>query len=261
MNIVHARNVVVAAIYARTNNIRALVRGGFFAYIVVHAVDFNRRNDGSMYFRAVCGKLAYFGLLQLAVQRQRERARDRSRRHYYHVCFIALAFELGALVYAEPLLFVNYHKPQIFILYAIAYKRLCADDTACIAVLNVEHRFFFLPRVHRGAQKLCFYAQRLQDFDHSRIMLARKHFRRRHYSRLATALCGIKHCKQGDNGFSATDLALHKHIGELVRSQCRNNFPRGGNLFRSERIRQTFYKIVYNRRRRRVNEVAPIVFQ
>ena len=75
--------------------------------------------------------------------------------------FIALAFELGALIYAEPLLLVDDYQSQVGKNDILAEQRLSTHYAARRAVFDIEQRDVALLLGHRRAQELRPYAERL----------------------------------------------------------------------------------------------------
>ncbi len=65
--------------------------------------------------------------VQIAVNRQRQRARNGRRGHHQHVRMLALFHQLLPLLHAEAMLFVHDREPQFLELHVLFKQRVRAD--------------------------------------------------------------------------------------------------------------------------------------
>ena len=145
---------------------------------------------------------------EVAVDRQCERARDRSRRHVQHVRRAVLG-ERGSLLDAEPMLLVDDRDGEIGELDVALDQRMCADGDLRDAVRDLVADLLRSDRTreqHAPHPEL-----RAERFQRQEVLL-RERLRRRHQRALPARLHGPQKRIQGDDGLAGADVALQQAL-------------------------------------------------
>ena len=175
----------------------------------VHALPLVLRHDAGLDPLAPRRQLVDDGDVQIAVEDQRQRARNRRGRHHQHVGRFALAAQLGALAHAEAVLLVCDGQAQVPVFHALGDQRVGADDHVPLAagdglvgdaVLLLRQAPHQQPRLH---------AQRLQHRLRALVVLAGQHLGGSHQRRLIAAAHRKSDRAEGHGGLAAAHVALH----------------------------------------------------
>ena len=146
--------------------------------------------------------------IEIAVERHRERARNRRGGHEQHVWARTHFKHAGALHDSEPVLFVDDSQTQPPERYILLDERMGADSNACLPFRDIRKNLFAF-RLGQSPDKQAYpHAQRVEVLAQIGVMLLRQNFRRRHERALVAAIQRMKHRRNGDNGLAAPYIAL-----------------------------------------------------
>ena len=214
----------------------------------VHARALVLRHDARAHRLASRRQFIQNRYIQIAVQNQRKRSRNRRGGHHQHVDRFALLPQQRALAHAEAMLFIRHGKPQPMIVYALGNQRMRADRHIPFAVLDRLMRDFMLLRGQAAGQQPHFQAQRREDRLCSFIMLARQHFGGRHQRRLIARAAAHVDRAERYRRFAAAHIALHHARHRAIARQIAANLLQHAPLRAGGRKRKMIDKF---RKRRR----------
>ena len=149
------------------------------------------------------------GNIEVAVKRERQRARDRRRRHDEHVRARGPGGQLGPLADAEFVLLVDHDQRRPPHGFGREKQGVRADDDAGRGP-GVR---FFPPR--RGAQNHRD-AERVEELAEVVVMLLGEDLRGRHERRRLPGSHGGKHRGRRDDGFAAAHVAVQQAVHRLA---------------------------------------------
>ena len=107
--------------------------------------------------------LAHDRHVEIAVGRERERARDRRRGHDQHVGMQALRAQRRALQHAEPVLLVDDRQPELAERDVLLHERVRADHQVQRAAGELREQLAALPRRRAAGQQRDPEARRLEQ--------------------------------------------------------------------------------------------------
>ena len=183
-----------------------------------------RRIDHTVLDRQpVFRKLFDHGNIQIPVQDDRQRPRDRCRAHNKDMRIKPFCRQHFPLPHTEPMLFIGHNKGKIFIFHFFLDQRMRSDDKICFPRRDPGISLSFFLCGHRSGQQ--FRSQGNPIFQkHMRdifIMLPSQHFCRSHQRRLKSVQSCIKHGEQCDDRLSRSYVSLHQpghhmHTGHIL---------------------------------------------
>ena len=171
--------------------------------------------------------------LEVAVDGERDGARNRRRRHHQQVRRQPVG-SLGAqpvsLLNTEPVLFVDDDHAEPLELHRLLQQRVRADDDARIAARDLVAHLPLLLRRHGpgqqrdarravGAAQLARHRQRPEDISDGPSMLGGKDFRRRQQCALVSGVDHLQHGQHGDDGLARAHLTLQHAVHRPARRQ------------------------------------------
>ncbi len=163
---------------------------------------------------------------QVAVDRERHRARYRCGRHHQQMRGDArrsLGAQSVSLLHTEPMLLVDHHHAQIVEFHRVLQQRVGADDDVDLARGDLGPQLFLLPCRHRAAEQrhscgivgpaqLAAHGQRAQNIGDRSHMLCGKHFRGRQQRALVARVDHLQHRQHRDDRLARPDLALQQPV-------------------------------------------------
>src|SRR5664279_2186650 len=188
------------------------------------------RGDG----RASRRKLIQDAGVEIAVQGEREGAGNRRGRHHQHVGlgFVRLLHQAEALQYAEAMLFVHDHQPQLVELDRLLNECVGADHQLRVALRDVMACLLFSAGLLRAGKQHNAVAGGLENAAGGEVMLRRQNFGGRHQGGLVAVLHRDDSSFQRNNGLARADVSLQQAphgngLGHIV-----------GNLFQHALLRR-----------------------
>ncbi len=210
-------------------------------------VEFQKRFDG----QSVRGQLIDEGDIQIAVDREGERARYGSRGHHQHIGMrcrpagrLALFLERDPLRDAEPVLFVDDNESELRESHVRLDQGMSPDDelsgTASHILQHAIPELFPLTAEEKADLDRKVFQKSFQRHE----MLFREYLSRRHERRLIAVLNRNQHGNQRHDRLSAPDIALEQPVHGPGRIHIGRDFLDNPHL----RLRQL--------ERQRVDELA-----
>ena len=191
--------------------------GDIFEHVVVFMAGDDRRDDG----RARLGLVADLGDIEVAVEDERESARDGRRRHDEHIRARPLFAQRAALGDAEAVLLVADAEGERLGLHVRLQQGVRADG-------DVD-----LPRGERPLDLALFLGgggtceEGDAHFGHIPAdegkVLRGEHLGGRDHRRLIAALCGHVHAAQRDGRLAAADISLQQPVHAVRPGAVRQN--------------------------------------
>ncbi|MEI3414767.1 MAG: hypothetical protein V8Q88_06290 [Christensenellales bacterium] len=169
------------------------------------------------------GIFIHGGQVEVAVEHQRQRARNRRGAHHHDVRRVAFVFQRRALTDAKAMLFVGDGQPQIGKFNAFGDQRVRADDHLPCACGN---RFFGAPlfrRRHVPRQQTAGHAHRRERFHRALQMLRGENFGRGHQRGLSTRAHAQIQRAEGNQRLAAAHVALHHPRHRAVFAHIRRD--------------------------------------
>ena len=151
-------------------------------------------------------QVAKLGHVQVAVERECERARNRRRRHVQGVCAVRID-ERRPLLDPEPVLLVDDDQQQPGELDLALEQRVGADDEARIARCDPLAAGALLGGRHVARHEIDVQRERLDQRPHGGGVLLGERLGRRHQRRLAARFDGAQHRVHRDRGLARADVA------------------------------------------------------
>ena len=227
------------------------------------------RHNARHYLLAPRRQFVYGGNIQVAVQRQLQRARYRRGRHHQGVGLLcAPPPQCRPLLYPEAVLLVGDRQRQVGHLHPILDERVRAYQQIQMPFRRHPQRFpaRLRPRAARqqphgkGTRQVGQIRRQqvvlrpglgkpAQQLPHRAEMLLRQHFRGRHQRRLPLRRCGRQHRRQGHQGFAAAHFALQQAAhGRRPPRHIAGDFADAAQLRPGGRERHTAQKAVHGGR-------------
>ena len=169
-------------------------------------------------------QLVDHGDVQIAIEKQRQRARNRRGRHNQKMRLLTLAQQGGALRHAEAVLLVGDHQSEPFEHRRLAEQGVRPDDQVDRSGLQRLAALRLLLRRHRADQQPAGDAQRPEHRRKALVMLPRKELRRRHERHLRTVFGRAAGRRRRDHGLAAADVALHQPAHRHAAPEILKNF-------------------------------------
>jgi hypothetical protein len=183
--------------------------------------------------------------LQIAVNRQRQRARDRRGRHHQHIRRVALADQLRPLRHAKLVLLVDDHDPRVVHQLRVMQQRMRADhDLWFVRAALPAHQFQAIAvlalrsRPQRHAQ-----SQRFQPLPRIARMLLGQNLRWSHQHGLTTRFDRPQHRREGHHRFAAAHIAVQQAVHRRAGGHVAMNLVQAALLRRRELEGQLVEKI------------------
>ena len=190
--------------------------------------------------RAVRRKLVDHGIVKVAVERERERARNRRGGHHQDVRSRPLANQLVALQHAEAVLLVHHHQAEPRELHVAFDQRVRAHHEVHDARGDALLEFRFLARLARAGQHVNLVGQGPQQLFDVEIVLHGEDFRGGHERHLAAALDRHDRRLDSDDGLSGPHVPLEKAVHGMGRAHVVHDFLQRSLLGRGRMKRQDF---------------------
>ena len=163
------------------------------------------------------------GKVEVAIERHRKRARNRSRRHNERVWILSLGHELQPLYHTKSMLLVDDHQAQFVEHRMFFNESVCSNDH-----LNLTHRDLFLQFLPFGFLDAAPHhaytiTQRAKNPFSVDVMLFSKDLGRRHKCRLISVFNRDDDRLECNNGLAASNITLHQAIHRIGRLQVIHN--------------------------------------
>ena len=193
----------------RINHVRLLPGGDQFAQkapdlvgaLVGHAAGDDRGPAGR--------QLVDDADVEIAVEGERQRARDGRCGHHQHVGMrLAALFlhQLHALQHAEAVLLVDDDQAELVELHILFQQGVGADHQLGVALRDVPAGVALAVLLHGAGQQHDAVAGLFQDSPRRKVVLGRQNLRRRHHRHLVAVLHG------DDGGFEGHDRLARAHV-------------------------------------------------
>ena len=207
-----ARGVAVVFLDERADDIRLPPRVDVLLDIAERAASLGRVDQVGFDRLAAGRKLVEHGDVEVAVDHQRERARDRCSAHDERVREAALLGERRALAHAEAVLLVGDDEREPVEFHALAQQRVRADGKLDPAAFQPLERFAPRLLAHAaGDEREADAAGREQRGERFK-MLGRQNLGRRHQRGLQAVPNHIVAQRRGDGRLAAADVALNQPV-------------------------------------------------
>ena len=213
--------------------------GDFLAKKFPDAGEMRLGGEARLDGRAAGRKLVEDGDVEVAVERERERARDGRGGEDQNVRSVAVCggfvHEALALKDAEAVLLVNGDEAEARELDLVFDEGVGADDELGFAGADAFERGLLFGELEAADEQLDFVAAGSEDAPRGKKMLHGENFRGRHQRGLSAVFDGDDGGLQSDDGFAAADVALEEavhgrglfKVGDDFREDA---FLRGGGL-------------------------------
>ena len=230
-----ARRTALPRLDERTHDVGAQPFSGLTSDVLVetcpalrHGRIEQRRADGC----AAGWQLVEHGHVEIAVDGECERTRDRRRRHHEHVgqhvraaVRRGLVLERDALRHAEAVLLVDHDDAERTEAHALLDERVRADDEVDLAGCEVGEDAAPLGRARRRGQQLdahatgCVDAERREQRGERPQVLLGQQLGRSHERRLSSAVDRGEHRPHGDERLARSHVPLQQAVHRPVTSE------------------------------------------
>ncbi len=220
-------------------NLAACTRG--FTDASEHVVALVVVDHHGRHRRAARRQLVDHRHVEIRIQRLRQRARDRRRRHDHLVrrgSLGPLVAQRQALLHAEAVLLVDDDQRKTIEGDAALKHRMRADDDGRGAASDASQPPFALALLHLAGEVFDLDVQRREPARQVGVVLLGEQLGRRHQRALITAACGGEHRRCGHHRLAAADIALHQPQHRPTRRKIDADFGYHAALRLSEAERQ-----------------------
>ncbi len=219
----------------RIDDVGLMAGGNFAAEKFPDAGKMRLGGEARLDGRAAGGQLVEDGDIEVAVESERERARDGRGGEDEDVRRVAVGggfvHEAFALEDAEAVLLVDGDEAEAGELDLVFDQRVRADDELGFAGANAFERGVFFGVLEAADEELDAIAAGSEDAARGKIVLHGENFRRRHEGGLVAVFDGDDGGLERDDGFAAADVALEEAI------HGRGLFEVGGNFRKNALLR------------------------
>ena len=177
--------------------------------------------------------------VQVAVDRERQRARDGRRRHDEQVRAGTLRAQGIALAHAKAVLFVDDHERQVLKIHVFGQHGMRTKEHVKLARFQLHMDALALPR-RCGARQECPGYAGLREQRAGLIgILTSQHARRRHDAGLGAAIDGYGQRTGGNGRLAGTDVAQQQTVHDArIIAHIMQNILECGLLLVAQRKRQ-----------------------
>ena len=172
--------------------------------------------------------------VEIAVQRERERARDRRRGEQQDVGGGALPDEGGPLLHAETMLLVDDHEPQPPERDALLHEGMGANSQSRLSRGEPGAHRRLLGRSLTAEKQLGADAQRLEQHGERGGMLLRQQLGRRHQRGLEVVLHRQQHGEERHHRLAGPHVAHQQPVHAVGRGHVGGDLAEGALLIRRE---------------------------
>ena len=153
--------------------------------------------------------------IQVAIERECERTRDRRRGEEQDVGRRALGDEGGALLHAEPVLLVDHHQAELPERDRLLQQRMRAENDACRTGRDALARRCLLCGAHPAEQHLRHDAEGCEQARQRGRVLFREQLGRGHERRLMSVLERHQHREQRHDRLARADITHEQPVHPL----------------------------------------------
>jgi hypothetical protein len=176
--------------------------------------------------------------VEIAVEREGQRARDGRGRHHQHVGGLALGLEPRALRDAEAVLLVDHHQAELAELDGFLHERVRAHDAADLAGGHGGPPRGALAALQRRGQQRDRHAKRLEQPRERHDVLLGQDLGRGHDRGLVARFDGGQGGERGDDRLAGADVALEQPVHRVGRRHVAADLVPHALLRAGERPRQ-----------------------
>ena len=223
----------------RINDVGLMAGGNFAAKKFPDAGEMRLGGEARLDGRAAGRKFVEDGDVEVAIERERKRARDGGGGEDEDMGRVAVGggfvHEAFALEDAEAVLLVDGSEGEARELDLVFDERVRADDELRFAGTDAFERGLLFGELEAADEQLGFVVAGSENAARGKIMLDGENFGGRHERCLAAVFYGDDGGLQGDDGFTAADVALEEavHGAGLFKvggDFAENAFLRGGGF-------------------------------
>jgi len=229
----------------RIDDVGLMAGGDFFAEKFPDAGEMRLGGEARLDGRAAGRKFVEDGDFEVAIEGERERARDGCGSEDEDVRGVAVGggfvHETFALEDAEAVLFVDGDETESRELDLVFDEGVRADDKLGFAGANAFEGGGFFGVLEAADEEFNFVAAGGEDAPGGKIMLHGENFRGRHERGLRGVFDSDDGGLQGDDGFAAADVALQEAVHRSGLFEVGNNFFQDFELSRGRFERENSF--------------------
>ena len=199
----------------RVDHVRLTAGLELLPYERVHFVAARLGLDERLHREPPRRKIADGRHVEVAVDGQRERPRNRGRGHDEHVGMEPFCTQRCALQHTKPVLLVDHHQPQRLEPHVALHQRVRADDQMNRPGLDFGQLFAPCRARGRSGQERHAKPRPLEQARDIQKMLVGQDFGRRHERHLLAVLHGDQRRHERNDRFPRSDVALQEPIHRM----------------------------------------------